>query len=80
MFKGQTQRQIPLLFFIIVKMDLFKFVKKAFHVNRLLFVPLNLEEFLSDVQGMKHSDCRYGGNVSPAAAAAAAAGNHTRDV
>lgn len=45
MFKGQTQRQIPLLFFIIVKMDLFEYVRKAFHSSRLLFVPLNLEEF-----------------------------------
>lgn len=49
MFKGQTPRQIPLLFFIIVKMDLFEYVRKAFNVSRLLFVPLNLEEFLSDM-------------------------------
>lgn len=49
MFKGQTQRQIPLLFFIIVKIGLFEYVRKAFHDCRLLFVPLNLEEFLPDM-------------------------------
>lgn len=49
MSKGQTQRQILLTFFIIVNMDLFEYVKKPFHVSRLLFVPLHLEEFLSDM-------------------------------
>lgn len=49
MFKGHTQRQIPLMFFIIVKMDLFEYVRKAFYVSRLSFVPLNLEKFLPDM-------------------------------